>query len=125
MMHVHAGLRPLWPVLVFLPWVLLGVAYLLAGARVARADPAPAVTPACEAVGPQQAASLAEALYRKGEYQRAGRCYQAAGDMAHANLAFLKAAGPQSEDTARALRAQRDTAKALFVNVGKAFRSSH
>jgi hypothetical protein len=25
----HEGLRPLWPVIFFLPWVFVGVAYLL------------------------------------------------------------------------------------------------
>lgn len=28
-MFLHAGPRPLWPVIVFLPWFLLGFAYLL------------------------------------------------------------------------------------------------
>jgi hypothetical protein len=28
-MFVHAGSRALWPVIVFLPWFLLGFAYLL------------------------------------------------------------------------------------------------
>ncbi len=45
--------------------------------------------------------------------------------MAHANLAFLKAAAPQSEDTARGLKAQRDAAKSLFATVGHAFHSGH
>jgi hypothetical protein len=28
-MFMHLGSRPLWPVIVFLPWFLLGLAYLL------------------------------------------------------------------------------------------------
>ncbi len=28
-MFMHAGPRPLWPIIVFLPWFLLGFAYLL------------------------------------------------------------------------------------------------
>jgi hypothetical protein len=28
-MFMHAGARPLWPVIVFLPWFLLGFGYLL------------------------------------------------------------------------------------------------
>lgn len=28
-MFLHAGPRPLWPVIVFLPWFLLGFAYLI------------------------------------------------------------------------------------------------
>jgi hypothetical protein len=27
----HAGFRPMWPVILFLPWLLLGVAYLITG----------------------------------------------------------------------------------------------
>ena len=45
--------------------------------------------------------------------------------MVHANLAFLKAVGPDSEDTAKALKAQGDAAKSLFTKVERAFRSSH
>ena len=93
--------------------------------RVASADPVPAAPRACEAASQQEAATLAERLFEQGEYQRAGVCYQAAGDMVHANLALLKAAGPESEDTARALRAQRDAAKALFARVANSFRSGH
>jgi hypothetical protein len=29
----HAAARPLWPVLLFLPWLLLGVTYLLEAVR--------------------------------------------------------------------------------------------
>jgi hypothetical protein len=28
-MFVHAGFRPLWPVIAFAPWFLLGIAYLI------------------------------------------------------------------------------------------------
>jgi hypothetical protein len=45
--------------------------------------------------------------------------------MVHANLAFLQAVGPQGEDTARGLKAQRDAAKSLFASVQRAFHSSH
>jgi hypothetical protein len=72
-----------------------------------------------------EAGTLADKLFEKGEYQHAGACYQAAGDMVHANLAFLKAVGPDSEDTARALKTQRDAAKSLFGKVEDAFRSGH
>ena len=68
---------------------------------------------------------LADKFFQRGEYQQAGACYQLAGDMAHANLAFLKAAGPRSEDSARTLKAQGDVAKSLFARVGSAFRGSH
>jgi len=45
--------------------------------------------------------------------------------MAHANLAFLEAAGPESENTARDLKAQQAAAKSLFARVGNALRSAH
>jgi hypothetical protein len=102
-------------------WGLIGVA----AAHVALADPAPEAQRACQAATSQEAAALADKLFENGQYQQAGACYQAAGDMAHANLAFLKAVGPGSEDTARALKAQRDAAKSLFATVEHAFHSNH
>jgi hypothetical protein len=96
----------------------------VAAAHVAIADPATETPSACEVSSPREASTLADKLFEKGEYQHAGACYQAAGDMVHANLAFLKAVGPDSEDTARALKAQGDAAKSLFAKVGHAFRSS-
>ena len=97
----------------------------IAAVPLAIADPVSAAPAACEVGSPREASALADRLFDKREYQHAGVCYQAAGDMVHANLAFLKAAEPESEDTARALRAQRETAKALFAKVGSAFRGSH
>jgi hypothetical protein len=32
-MFEHVGMKPLWPVIFFLPWVSLGFAYLLASLR--------------------------------------------------------------------------------------------
>jgi hypothetical protein len=32
-MHPHVGLRPLWPVMLFAPWLLLGLACLLQALR--------------------------------------------------------------------------------------------
>ena len=93
----------------------------LAAAQLALAEPAPEAARTCEVVSPQEASALADRLFEKGEYRHAGACYQAAGDMVHANLAFLKAVGPQSADTARALKAQGDTAKSLFATVQHAF----
>ena len=164
-MFMHAGLRPVWPVIAFVPWLVLGAACLwyaaahraraslalpaggmrilspararrlplvgvlglalLAATRVVVADPAAEELRACEATTAQQARSLADRLYDRGEYLRAGQCYQAAGDLARANLAFLQAAGPAGEDTARGLKERRDAAKALFAGVGRAFRGNH
>jgi hypothetical protein len=102
-------------------WGVAGIA----AAQLALADPAPQAPLTCEASGAQEAGTLADRLFERGEYQHAGACYQAAGDMAHANLAFLKAAGPEGEDTARALKQQRDRARALFATVGRAVHSGH
>lgn len=154
-MFMHAGLRPLWPVIAFVPWLTLGVGLLLhaaaqrlrrpltlrsrsnqlpviavlglglLAARVVMADSPAPESRACEVGTAPEAAALADRLYAKGEYQRAGECYRAAGDLVHANLAFLQAAGPAGEDSARELKAQKDAAKALFASVGQAFRKSH
>jgi hypothetical protein len=102
-------------------WGLAGIA----AAQMALADPAPQTQLTCPVAGSQEAEVLADKLFERREYQQAGACYQAAGDMVHANLAFLKAAAPRGEDTARALRAQGDAAKSLFARVGSAFRASH
>ncbi len=102
---------------------VLAVALLAAG-RIVLAGPASGQPQACAASTAQEAATLADKLFAAGQYQHAGECYQAAGDMPHANLAFLKAAGPRGADTARDLKAQGDTAKALFANAAQAFRRS-
>jgi hypothetical protein len=114
-MSMHTGL----PVV-----TLLGLAFL-AATRAASADPAVEESLKCEVASAQQAATLADRLYQRAEYQRAGKCYQAAGDLAHANLAFLKAAGPQGADTARDLKSQRDAARQLLSSVAQAFRGNH
>ena len=104
--------------------LLSGLAWIVA-AQVAIADPATVGPRSCEVTSPQEAGILADKLFGRGEYQQAGACYQAAGDMVHANLAFLKAAGPRSEDSARTLKADGDAAKSLFARVGNAFRGNH
>jgi hypothetical protein len=94
----------------------------LAAARVVFADPAAEQPRACATASREEAGALADKLYQQGDYQRAGECYQAAGDLRHADAAFLKATGPRAEETGRALKAQADTAKSLFASVGEAFR---
>ena len=101
-------------------WSLAG----LAAVQIALADPATEPRPPCAVTRIEEARALADKLFEKGEYQHAGACYQVAGDMAHANLAFLKATGPASEESARALKGQADQARALFESVGRAFHSN-
>jgi hypothetical protein len=97
----------------------------IAATQVAIADPAPEAPRACEVASPQEARTLADKLFERGEYQHAAACYQAAGDMARANLALVHAVGPESENTARGLKAQRDAAKSLLATIEHSFRGSH
>ena len=112
-MFMRAGFRALWP------------AIALAATRVVLADPAVEHSRGCEVASLQEVRSLADRLYEQGDYQRAGECYQAAGDLENANLAFLKATVPTGEDTARALKTHGDAAKSLFSGVKHAFRGNH
>jgi tetratricopeptide (TPR) repeat protein len=95
----------------------------VAVASVGRAEPAPGNIPSCAAATPEQAKWLADELYRQGQYQRAGDCYQAAGDLSDANEAFVKAIRAKSETAAKDFHRQSDIAKTLFTGVGQAFRS--
>jgi hypothetical protein len=97
----------------------------LAATRLVLADPAANPASPCESTSPQAAKSLADLLYERGEYQRAGACYQAAGDPSRAQQAFLKAVGPNSEATARAFKEQQDAAKSLATKLQQAFRRDH
>ncbi len=40
-MLAHTGIRPLWPVVAFLPWLLVGVGYLLRSVLKPRIPAAP------------------------------------------------------------------------------------
>src|SRR6266481_9203748 len=53
-MFATAGFRPLWPVIFFLPWLILGIAYLLESVRHRRARAAPVVH--CKVMSPLPAA---------------------------------------------------------------------
>ena len=79
----------------------------------------------CAVTDPKEAASLAQRLYSQGEFQRAGECYTAAGDLPRANEAFIRAVPPSGQANAQGLHAQADTAKALFAQVAGAFRTQH
>ena len=167
-MFEHHGVRALWPAIFFLPWFLLGGAYLLesmfhprswliklpssgirhrialpAGrvgligfvglglllilmiAPSALAEPLPEGNVPCAVATQEEARKLADALFEQGAYQRAGECYQAAGEYDLANRAFVKAVGPQSSVTASQLSEQRDQAKTMLRKVQLAFQSKH
>lgn len=107
-------------------WRRLGLSLLfLLAAPLALADAPPAEQCPVPVSAPEQARWLADALFEQGAYQRAGECYEAAGDHALADKAFVKAVGPQSSTTTQQLAAQRDQAKALFRQVQQAFRAGH
>ena len=60
--------------------------------KVAFADPvAEDHTPPCPVTTVEQARSMADGLYAHGDYQSAGVCYQAAGQYALADRAFMRA----------------------------------
>jgi hypothetical protein len=101
--------------------ILTASMFSLISASRALADPAPALHEPCPASTQEQARWLGDVLFEQGAFQRAGECYQAAGDHALANRAFLKAVAPQSAATARQLSDQRDQAKALLRKVQGAF----
>lgn len=97
---------------------LLATQPLLAGSGPASSNP-------CRAATPREAESLADRLYEKRDYQHAGECYEAAGDASHAQLAYLKAVGPNSEVALRELKDESTRARTLAGKVAQAFRHDH
>ncbi|HEY2341224.1 MAG TPA: hypothetical protein VGH75_11885 [Steroidobacteraceae bacterium] len=75
----------------------------------------------CGVTTSQEAGWVAERLFEQGAYERAGQCYEAAGDFRHANVAFVKAVEAESNAGERRLSAQRDQAKALLRQVQQSF----
>jgi hypothetical protein len=104
--------------------VTLGI-LAVAIAPVGRTEPTPADAPGCGAATPEQAKWLADQLYRQGQYERAGDCYQAAGDLADANVAFVKAVQAKSDATGKDLQRQGQIAKTLITGVQQAFQTHH
>jgi len=100
--------------------------FLLGGAPFAVADPAAlAERQGCPASTREQALALGDQLRKDGVYQRAGECYEAAGEYALANRTFLDALEPEGKATAQQLSGQRDQAKTLLHQVQQAFSSKH
>jgi len=152
-MFHHPGARALWPVVFFLPWFLLGSAYLgewavdrgarsrrgfsaarlrliglgllLITAPLARADPLPEGQAPCPVTTLAEARTLGDTLFEQGDYQSAGDCYQAAGELALANRAYVRAVEPRSAVTARQLSDQSDQAKTMLRKVELAFHAGH
>ena len=104
--------------------MILGV-LAVAIAVVGRAEPPHENARGCVAATPEQAKWLADQLYRQAHYERAGDCYQAAGDLADANEAFVKAVEANSDAMAKDSKHQGQIAKTLFTGVQRAFQSNH
>jgi hypothetical protein len=104
--------------------VTLGI-LAVAIAPVGRSEPTPGDAPGCAVATPEQAKWLADQLYRQGQYQRAGDCYQAAGDLTDANEAFVRAVPANGDATMRDVKRQGQIAKTLFTSLQQAFRSNH
>jgi hypothetical protein len=96
-------------------------AILLAATRLALADAAPEERAPCPVSTQDQARGLAQVLFEQGDFQHSGACYQAAGEYALANRAFLKAIEPQSAKTARQLSEQGEQTKDLVRKMRRAF----
>ena len=104
---------------------IIGLGFLLTATRLAVADPAQEEHQHCPGPTQEEARALGDVLFERGAYQRAGECYQAAGEYALANRAFFKAVGPESAVTARQLSDQRSQAKTMLRNLQQAFRVDH
>jgi hypothetical protein len=109
----HAGLRALH---------IMGLSLLVIAIHLAHADPAHEEHQPCPVLTQEQARWLGDVLFEQGAYQRAGECYQAAGEFALANRAFFKAVRPESAVTARELAEQREQAKTMVRKLQQAFR---
>ena len=104
--------------------VTLGI-LAIAIAPVGRSEPTPGDARGCAVATPEQAKWLADQLYRQGQYQRAGDCYQAAGDLTDANGAFVRAVPANGDATMKDVKRQGQIAKTLFTSLQQAFRSNH
>ena len=103
----------------------MGLILLVTSVSLGAANPAFAQQQDCPASTRQQALSLGDQLRQGGAYERAGKCYEAAGAYALANRTFLEALEPESKATAHKLSGQRDQAMTLLHQVGQAFNSQH
>jgi hypothetical protein len=107
-------------------WRLIALVFLLGAAPLAVADPAaPAERQGCPAATREQASALGDQLRKDGVYQRAGKCYEAAGEYTLANQTFLAALEPEGKATAQQLSGQRDQARTLLHQVQQAFSAKH
>src|SRR5690242_7411945 len=107
-MFVHPGFRALH---------IIGLSLLLTVTPVARGELEQDEYLRCPVSAPEEARSRGDLLYEQGAYQRAGQCYQAAGEFDLANRAFLRALAPERAVTVHRLSGQRDQATTMLRNV--------
>ena len=96
---------------------------VVAAAPVAHADSSSTADQRCPAATIEEARWLANQFREQRVFERAGRCYEAAGEYDAANRAFLDAVQPQSEAAARQLAEQRDQTRTLVRKLQKVFRT--
>ena len=104
---------------------IIGLGLLLITAPLALADPVSEGQAPCPVTTHEEARALGDVLFEQGAYQNAGECYQAAGEFALANRAFVRAVEPRSAATAHQLSDQRDQAKTMLRKVELAFHPGH
>lgn len=97
---------------------VIAAALLLSVSSLAVADPGHGQCPVSTR---EQAHTLAESYFEQGAYQRAGACYEAAGEYARANRAYVRAVEPESTVTRQRASEQGEQAKALLRQVRLAF----
>ena len=78
--------------------------------------------PSCPAPTIEQARALADRLSEAGQDESAGKCYEAAGEYARANQAFLNAVTAQSKAAERQLAEHLDGARKLARQLERALR---
>jgi hypothetical protein len=85
--------------------------------------PSTVTDPSCRAVSRQLARALGDRFYQQRAFHLAAECYRVAGEYSLANRAFLRAAEPESESTARTLATNRDEIKTQVRQFREAFRA--
>jgi hypothetical protein len=105
---------------------LIGLVLFSGASAPALADTAPqSAGSQCVVASANEAHALADVLYQQGAYQRAGECYQTAGESERANLAFTKAVGPASAATAQRASDQAEKAKVIAQRYKQALHLDH
>lgn len=98
---------------------------LLSAAPVAFVEEMMEESQACLVSTRDQARSLGDGFFVRGDYQHAGECYETAEEYELANRAYLKALVPGGKATAGKLSEQREQATTLWEKVHRALQHDH